>query len=101
MVSDDKQYSTLLSNPYDIALIGEHLLNCNSLLRKQIETEEDVFIKQNYEISDENRCASKMCASATECVPKRMEENSEGNDSKKHHNAWIKLKSICHQLVSA
>ena len=54
--------------------------------------EKEVFMKQNYKISDENRSASKMCASATEHVPKNMEEKSAGNDSKVNHNAWIQLK---------
>ena len=49
--------------------------------------EEDVFIQQSYKISDVNRCESKLSASATEHVPKRMEEKCEGNDNKFNNNA--------------
>ena len=62
------------------------------LLQEQIETEKDVFTKQNNLISDESRYASKLCALATEHVPKRMDEKSDGNDSKVNYNAWIKPK---------
>ena len=51
-----------------------------------------MLMKQNHKISDENRHALKLCASATECVSKRIEEKSEGSDSKVNHSAWIKLK---------
>ena len=43
-------------------------------------------------ISDESRHASKLCASATEHVPKRLDEKSDGHDSKVNFNAWIKPK---------
>ena len=62
------------------------------MLREQIETEEEVFKQQNYVISDENRCESKLSASANEHVPKRMEEKSEGNDNEFNNNTWIKPK---------
>ena len=51
-----------------------------------------MFIKQNYKISDENRHASKLCTSATECVPKSIEEKSIGDNIKVNHNAWVQRK---------
>ena len=77
--------------PYDIALIVEQLSNYNIMLREQIEMEEDVFTQQNYKISDDSRCESKLSVSANEYVPKRMEK-CEGNDDKFNNNAWIKPK---------
>ena len=73
--------------PYNIATIVEQLSNYNSLLREKIETEKEVFMKQNCKNSDENRCASKLCASATECVPQIVEDKSARNDSKVNHSA--------------
>ena len=49
-------------------------------------------MQQNYKISDENMCESKLSASATEHVPKRMEEKCEGKGNKFNNNAWIKPK---------
>ena len=43
--------------PYNIELIVEQLSKHNMLLRDQIETENDVFAKQNNLIRDESRCA--------------------------------------------
>ena len=78
--------------PYNIALIVEQLSNYNVLLRDQIETEKDVLPKKNNLISDESRHVSKLCALATERMPKRLDGKSYGNDSKVIFNAWIKPK---------
>ena len=51
-----------------------------------------MFVKQDNVISDKNRFASKWSTSAIEYAPKRMEEDSEENDSKVNYDAWIKPK---------
>ena len=66
--------------------------NYNILLREQIETEKDMLTKQDNMISDENRHTSKLCASANEHTPKRLEEKREEKDSKVNYEAWIKPK---------
>ena len=80
--------------PYNVALIVEQLSNYNVLLRVQKKMEKDVFTKQNNLISDESRHASKLCTSATEHMPKRVDRKSYGNDSKVNFNAWIKPKKF-------
>ena len=79
--------------PCNIASIVEQLSNYNSVLREEIETEEDVFIRQQCKISDENSHESKLSASATEHIRKRMEDKREENDNKIINNAWIKSKT--------
>ena len=64
--------------PYAIALIVEKLSNYNSILREQIEMDEDE-IQQNYKSSDVNRYESKLSASETSYFPKRIEEKCKGN----------------------
>ena len=54
--------------------------------------EQDGFTKQNNFINDESRHASRLCASATENAPKRLDEKSDGEDSKMNNIAWIELK---------
>ena len=78
--------------PYDIALILEQVSNYNILLREKIEMEKDTSTKQNNMISDENSYASKLCATANEHAPKRLEEKSEEIASKVNYDAWIKPK---------
>ena len=50
-------------------------------------------MKQNNLISDEIRHESKLCASATERVPKIQYDKSDGDDSKVD-NAWITPKKF-------
>ena len=64
--------------PYNISLIVEKLSNYNSILREQIEMDEDE-IQQNYKSSDVNRYESKLSASETSYFPKRIEEKCKGN----------------------
>ena len=78
---------------YDIALILEQVSNYNILLREQIEKEKDVLAKQDNMINDKNMHSSKLCASAKEHTPKRLDEKSKENDSNIKYDAWIKPKS--------
>ena len=59
--------------PYDIALIVEQLSNYNSMLRGQIEMEED-DTQQNYASSNVNRYESKLRVSASEYFPKSVKK---------------------------
>ena len=51
-------------------------------------------MKQNTLINDEIRCKSKLCASATECMPKMQCDKIDDDDSKVD-NAGIKPKRAC------
>ena len=61
------------------------------LLREQIEIEKDGFMKQDTLMNDEIRHKSKLCASATEHVPKMQYDESDSDDSNVD-NAWIQPK---------
>ena len=79
--------------PYNIAVMLEQSSNYNTLLREKI-TIEKGCVKQNTLINDGIRCKTKLCASASEHMPKMQHDKSNGDDSK-DDNAWINPKKVC------
>ena len=80
--------------PHNIALILEQVSNYNNLMRDQMNVEKVTHIIQNNMISGENIFASKLCATANECVPNEFDKKNKYNDIKvTTYNNWIRPKN--------